>query len=100
MDQLTEKHQLPVTRFGLEWMGSSVTPQSSSVRRIELLGMKGPNNFFTIFLPKKALQEPERNREGMHCSCLCVYVCVCVCPVHDNIWPDIKCLVYRKNFDL
>ena len=87
MDQLTEKHQLPVTRFGLEWMGSSVTPLSSSVCRIELLGMKGPFNFFTIFLPKKALQEPERSREGMHvvaCVCMCVGLCVLahaiVCP--------------------
>ena len=86
MDQLTEKNQLPVTRFGLEWMGSSVTPFSSSVRKIELLGMKGPLNFFTIFLPKKALQEPERSREGMHviacvctCVCLCVSTCKCVC---------------------
>ena len=80
MDQLTEKHQLPVSRFGLEWMGSSVTPFSSSVRRIELLGMKGPNNFFTIFLPKKTLQESERSREGMHVYllvCACVFVCVC-----------------------
>ena len=75
MDQLTEKHQLPVTRFGLEWMGSSVTPFSPSVRKIELLGMKGPNNFFTIFLPKKALQEPERNREGMHVVAS-VFMCV------------------------
>ena len=80
VDQLTEKHQLPVTRFGLEWMSSSVTPFSSSVRRIELLGMKRPNNFFTIFLPKKTLQEPERSREGMHVyllACACVFVCVC-----------------------
>ena len=75
MDQLTEKHQLPITRFGIEWMGSSDTPQSSIVRRIELLGMKGPNNFFTIFLPKKSLQEPERSREGMHVG---AYVCMCV----------------------
>ena len=74
MDQLTKKHQLPVTRFGIEWMGSSDTPQSSIVRRIELLGMKGPNNFFTIFLPKKALQEAERSKEGMH-----VVACVCMC---------------------
>ena len=78
MDQLTDKHQLPVTRFGLEWMGSSVTPFSPSVRKIELLGMKGPNNFFTIFLPKKALQEPERNKEGMHVV-TCVRMSVGLC---------------------
>ena len=76
VDQLTEKHQLPVTRFGIEWMGLSVTPLSSSVCRIDLLGMKGPFNFFTIFLPKKALQEPERSRKGMD---VLAYVCVCVC---------------------
>ena len=75
VDQLTEKHQLPVTRFGVEWMVSSDTPLTGSVRRVELVGMKGPNNFFTIFLPKKALQEPERSREGM---CVCVCVCACV----------------------
>ena len=79
VDQLTEKHQLPVTRFGIEWMGPSVTPLSSSVRRVELLGMKGPLNFFSIFLSKKALQEPESSKEGMHvvtCVCMCVDLCV------------------------
>ena len=74
MDQLAEKHQFPITRFGIDWMGSSVAPRSSSARKVELVGMKGPNNFFTIFLPKKALQEPERTREGKH-----VVACVCVC---------------------
>ena len=90
VDQLTIKHPLPITRFGIEWMGSSDTPLSSSVRTIELVGMKGPLNFFTIFLSKKALQETERSREGMHvvacvrcvlvvCASTCKCVCVCVC---------------------
>ena len=85
VDQLTEKHQLPITRFGIEWMlGSSDTPLTGSFHTIELVGMKGPNNFFTIFLPKKALQEPERSRKGMHvvaCVCMCVRLCVQAMPV-------------------
>ena len=95
MDQLTEKHQLPSTRFGIKWMVSSVTAHSSSVRRIDLLGIRGPNNYFTIFLPKKALQEAERNREGMVIFllvCLCVCVCVCVCV-------QVQGFQYRKIFE-
>ena len=74
VDQLTEKDRLLVTRFGIDWMGSSVSPRSSSARRIVLVGMKGSHNFFTIFLPKKAVQEPKRNREGM---CLNVVAFIC-----------------------
>ena len=65
MDQVTEKDRLLITRLGIDWMGSSISPHSSSARRILLVGMKGSHNFFTIFLPKKAVQEPERNREGL-----------------------------------
>ena len=121
MDQLTEKHRLPFTRFGIDWIGSSVSLRSSSARRIELVGMKGSYNFFTIFLPKKAVQGQERNREGarvdvfcvykcLHvhvCLYVCVYVCVCVCVcvcvyvfvcVNDPICPDIKKFVYLMKF--
>ena len=66
VDQIKKKDRLLITRFGIDWMGSSVSPRSSSARKIELVGMKGSLNFFTIFLPRKAVQEPERNREGMH----------------------------------
>ena len=65
MDQVTEKDRLLITRLGIDWTGSSVSPRSSSARRILLVGMKGSHNFFTIFLPKKAVQEPEKNREGL-----------------------------------
>ena len=65
MDQLTEEHNIPVTSFGMQWMGSFDTAHYSTVRKIKLLGMKGPDNDFTIFLPRKALAA-ERNREGMH----------------------------------
>ena len=79
MDKLTEKHRLLATRFGIDWMGSSVSPRSSSARRIELVGMKGSHNFFTIFLPKKTVQELERSREGMHVHVVTfVFLCVCV----------------------
>ena len=78
MDRLTEKCNLPFTRFGIEWRGLPVSTSSSSARKIELLGMKGPYNYFTIFLPKKAL-EPERKREGMYRYIQCTYLCVCVC---------------------
>ena len=91
MDQVTEKDRLLITRLGIDWMGSSIS-RSSSARRILLVGMKGSHNFFTIFLPKKAVREPERSREGLlpcgclyvyMCVCLCVCVCVCVCQVHN-----------------
>ena len=85
MDKLTKKHQLPITRFGIDWMDLSVAPHSSSACKVELVGMKGPNNFFTIFLPKKPLQEPERSREGTHVvACVCVCVCMCVL-VHVSV---------------
>ena len=100
MDQLREKHQLPITCFGVDWMGSSVAPHSSSVRKVEVVGMKGPNNFFTIFLPKKTLQEPERSRKGMHvvvCVCMfvcvCMYVCMCVCVCVCVCVSTCKCLL-------
>ena len=69
MDQLKKKHNLLITRLGIDWMGASVSSRSSSARKIELVGMKGSHNFFTIFLPRKAVQEPERNKEG-------TYMCV------------------------
>ena len=75
VDQLTEKHNLPFTRFGIEWRRSSVTDRSSSARRIEIIGMKGPYNYFTIFLAKKVL-ESEKNREGMNVQNNCLHVCV------------------------
>ena len=72
VDQLTEKDNIPVTHFGMEWKGSSDTTRCSTVRKINLIGMKGPDNYFTIFLRKKA-PEPERKREGM-CACT-LHVC-------------------------
>ena len=87
MDKLTEKHRLPFTRFGIEWIGSSVSPRSCSVRKIELVGMQGSHNFFSIFLPQKTVLELERSKEGMlvvivyMCSFVCesTYMCVFVC---------------------
>ena len=81
MDQLKEKDRLLITRFGIDWMGSSVSPHSSSAHRIVLVGMKGSHNFFIIFLPKKAVQELERNKEGicLHAvACVCGFVFACV----------------------
>ena len=65
MDQLTEEHNIPVTHFGMEWMGSANATRCSTVRKIKLLGMKGPCNDFTIFLPK--------NEQGMHSYCMRTY---------------------------
>ena len=72
MDQLTEKDNIPVTSFGIQWMGSSDATHCNAVRKIKLLGMKGPNNYFTIFLPNEALAV-EKNREGIrtHCTHAC-----------------------------
>ena len=72
MDQLTEEHNIPVAHFGMEWMGSCDTIPFSRVRKIKLLGMKGPDNHFTIVLPKKAL-EARKKREGRHIHCTYVY---------------------------
>ena len=65
MDQLTDKDNIPVTSFGIQWMGSSYATHYNTVRKIKLLGMKGRNNYFNIFLPKEALAA-EKNKEGMH----------------------------------
>ena len=74
MDQLTGKHQHPVIRFGIEWMlGSSDTPLTGSIRRIELVGMKGPNKFFTLFSSPRKLC---RNHRGT--GKVCIYSCLCV----------------------
>ena len=73
MDQLAEEHNIPVTHFGIQWVGLPDTTHCSAVRKIKLLGMKGPYNEFTIFLPKKAL-EAENNREGMHTHCTHTYI--------------------------
>ena len=65
MDQLTNKDTIPVTSFGIQWMGSADTAHYNTVRKIKLLGMKGPYNYFTIFLPKEA-PAAEKNKEGMY----------------------------------
>ena len=72
MDQLTEEHNIPATHFGMEWMGSSDVARCSTVRKINLLGMKAPYNDFTIFLPQKALAA-EKNKEGIHTYCIHAY---------------------------
>ena len=69
MDHLTEKHNIPVTSFGMEWMGSFDATRCSAVRKIQLLGMKGPYNDFSIFLPKKALAA-EKSKESMDTHCM------------------------------
>ena len=78
MDQLTEEHNIPVTHFGLEWIGSANATRWSTVRKINLLGMKGPYNYFNIFLPKKAL-EAKRDKEGMHAHCMRAYKMMIYC---------------------
>ena len=92
VDQLTEKHNFPFTRFGIEWRGSSFTPRFCTACRIQLLGMKVPYNYFTIFLPPKAL-EPDRNKEGTHVQCISLHVYyVCVCPVITSTLPySLRC---------
>ena len=72
VDRLTKKDTIPVTSFGIQWMGSSDTAHYNAVRKIKLLGMKGPYNYFTIFLPKDTL-EAEKNKEGMHTLCTHTY---------------------------
>ena len=69
MDKLTEKDNIPVTSLAMEWTGSSDATRCRTVRKIMLLGMKGPDNYFNIFLPKKPLPE------GMHTHC--THTCIC-----------------------
>ena len=74
VDQLTEEHNIPVTSFGIQWLGSSDTTLYKTVRKIKLLGMKGPDNYFSIFLPKKVLPT-EKSTEGTctHTQCTHAY---------------------------
>ena len=72
VDKLTEESHLPFSRIGIQWKGSSARCCPGFVRRINLIGMKGPDNYFQIFLSEEALQ-PERSREGVcwgyiHCA--------------------------------
>ena len=74
MDQITGEHNIPVSHFGMEWMGSFDATRCSTVRKIMLLGMKGPENYFTIFLPKKSLAAA-KSKEG---------ICINIARIHIN----------------
>ena len=74
VDRLTEEHNIPVTHFGIEWTGHPEILRST-VRKIKLLGMKGPDNYFTIFLSRKTL-EPAKKRDGMHAHFMCAYTLI------------------------
>ena len=72
VDRLTKTSILPVSHIGILWKGSSATASSSFARRINLLGMKGPDNYFSIFLPEEDIL-PEKKAEGL-CVCMYMYV--------------------------
>ena len=75
VDKLKKPSTLPVSHIGILWKGSSTTAPSSFVRKINLLGMKGPDNYFSIFLPEEAVQT-KKNQEGL---CVCGFMQLCEC---------------------
>ena len=75
VDRLTKTSTLPVSHIGMRWKSSSVPAQSGVARRIDLLGMKGRHNYFSIFLPEETVQL-EKNKDLGECLCACVCVCL------------------------
>ena len=67
VDKLKKPPTLLVSHIGIQWKGTSATTPSGFVRRINLLGMNGPDNYFTIFLPEEAVQ-PQPSQEGVLCE--------------------------------
>ena len=93
VDKLTERSRLPFSRIGIEWKGSSATGRPGFVRRIDLTGMKSPDNYFEIFLSEEAVQQ-ERSGEGMfwegiyvHTLCKCVESLVQILPQSEKFLP-------------
>ena len=64
MDKLKKPPILLVSQIGIEWKGSSAAAPSGFVRRVNLLGMEGPDNYFKIFLSEKAVQL-QQSQEGI-----------------------------------
>ena len=70
VDKLKKPTVLPFSHIGIQWKGSPATTCTpyGFVRRVNLVGMNGPDNFFTIFLPEEAVQ-PQQSQEGVQCMC-------------------------------
>ena len=73
VDRLTMASKLPIARIGIRWKGSTASPTTSTVRRINIIGTKNPDDYFTIFLPRK----PTRRANVRQGVCLCMHVCGC-----------------------
>ena len=63
MDRLKEKSHFDRTRISINWTGLDPTTRSTHAGKIDILGMKGDENFFNISIPEEQL--PTRwKREG------------------------------------
>ena len=64
VDQLTEKSHFRRTRVSVNWNGLDPAARSICAGKIDILGMKGDENFFNISIPKEPLPT-QQNAEGM-----------------------------------
>ena len=64
LNQLTEKSHIRRTRITIKWIGLDSTACSVRAGKIDILGMKGDENFFNISIPEEQLPT-QWNREGM-----------------------------------
>ena len=69
LNQLTEKSHFRRTRISISWTGLDPTARSTHAGKIDILGMKGDENFFNISIPKEQLPT-HPNKEGTSiCPC-------------------------------
>ena len=73
-DKLKKPTVLPFSHIGIQWKGSPAITPSGFVRKINLLGMTGPDNYFNIFLPEEAVKA-QQSQEGVQYVCVCLYAC-------------------------
>ena len=69
VDKVKKPTVLPFSHIGIQWKGPSATTPYGFVRRVDLMGMNGPDNYFNIFLPEEAVQ-PQQSQEGVQCMCV------------------------------
>ena len=92
VDQLTEESHFRSTHISVNWSGLDPTGRSICAGKIDLLGMKGDENFFNISVPKEPLPT-QQNAEGMS-VCLCFHKSV----MHDKVSAHDDLLDYSTGF--
>ena len=64
LNRQKEKSHFRRTRISINWIGLDATARSTHAGKIDILGMKGDENFFNISIPEEQLRT-HWNREGM-----------------------------------